>query len=114
MDHALPIFIAAKTPSFTRSYLPAPVFWPAQVAIVPPSASKTQEKNMMTFCPAVTEATATAPRVFTAVWRITEPIAVIEYWSPMGMPFQRRFLQRRPLGESSSRESLSSGNFLII
>ena len=40
--------------------------------------------------PAVTAATAMEPRELTAVCRITLPMAVMEYWSPMGIPIPQR------------------------
>ena len=49
-------------------------------------ASKGQVKNIFTLPAAVTEATARAPRVFTEVCRITEPMAVMEYCRPIGSP----------------------------
>ena len=52
--------------------------------MVEPMASKGQQKNMLTFPAAVTDATAADPREFTAVCKITEPMAVMEYLAIMG------------------------------
>ena len=41
---------------------------------------------MLTLLAAVVAATATEPREFTEVCRITPPMAVIEYCSPIGTP----------------------------
>jgi hypothetical protein len=47
--------------------------------MVEPKASKGQTTNIEILVPAVMEATAVEPKVFTEVCRITLPIAVIEY-----------------------------------
>ena len=73
-----------------RSSFLAPTFWPPKVAMVDPRASKGQQKNMLILLPAVTAATAMEPRELTAVCRITLPMAVMEYCSPMGIPMLHR------------------------
>ena len=45
---------------------------------------------MTILLPAVTAATAMEPREFTAVCKITLPMAVMEYCRPMGMPMPQR------------------------
>ncbi len=85
---------ADLSPLFSLSSRPAPTFCPPQVAIVDPSASYGVQKKMLTFPPAVCAATKTEPRPLTAVWRMTEPMAVMEYWRPIGTPMTRRILAR--------------------
>ena len=63
----IPIRLAAFNPCVTRSSFFAPTFCPAYVAIVPPSASNGQQKNMLTLLPVETAATAMDPSEFTAV-----------------------------------------------
>ena len=47
---------------------------------------------MLILLPAVTDATATEPSEFTAVCKITLPMAVMDYWSPMGIPMPQSVL----------------------
>ena len=82
----------ARIPVLTRSSFLAPTFCPAYVAIVEPSASNGQQQNMEIFPAAVTEATAVEPRPLTAVCRMTLPIAVMEYCSPIGIPMLHRLM----------------------
>ena len=89
-----------------RSSLFAPTFCPAKVAIVEASASNTQQKNMLSLPPAVTAATAIVPMPLTAYVTVREPIAVMEYCRPNGMPIASR---RRTNG---ARMRLSSGCIL--
>ena len=56
----------AFIPSLIRSSFLAPIFWPAYVAIVDPSASNGHAKKIVIFEAAVTDATTTDPRPFTA------------------------------------------------
>ena len=58
--------------------------------MVEPSASKGQQKNMPILLPAVMDATASEPKVLTALCKITLPMAVMEYCSPMGTPMPQR------------------------
>ena len=51
--------LAFCTPSRTRSSFFAPTFWPAQVAMVPPRASKGVQKNMLILLPVDTAAKIT-------------------------------------------------------
>ena len=73
-------------PSLIRLNFFAPTFCPAYVAIVDPKASKGQHKNIEILLEAVTAATTRDPSPFTAVCKITLPIAVMEYCNPIGMP----------------------------
>ena len=45
---------------------------------------------MLTLLPVDTAATAMEPKEFTAVWSTTLPMAVMEYWSPIGIPILQR------------------------
>ena len=58
--------------------------------MVDPRASKGQLRKIMILLPAVTAATAMEPREFTAVCKITLPMAVMEYCRPMGIPIPQR------------------------
>ena len=66
--------------------------------MVPPSASNGQQKNMLTLLPVETAATAMEPKEFTAVWSTTLPMAVMEYWSPIGIPILQRVPSILPSG----------------
>ena len=90
--------LAFCTPSRTRSSFFAPAFWPAQVAMVPPRASKGVQKNMLILLPVDTAATAMEPRELTAACKITLPMAVMEYWSPIGIPILQRVPSILPSG----------------
>ena len=64
---------------------------------------------MLTLFPVETAATAMEPRKFTAVCSTTLPMAVIEYWSPMGTPMPQRIFIRPQSGFRSSADILKIG-----
>ena len=97
-----------------RSVLPAPIFCPAKVAIVAPSESKGHAKNPPILLAAVMEATAMEPREFTALCRITLPIAVTEYCSPMGIPMLHRIFTYWDSSFHSSFLICKISNFFLI
>ena len=82
--------------------------------MVEPMASKGQQKNMLTFPAAVTDATAADPREFTAVCKITEPMAVMEYCRPMGTPMLQSTLIWSVLILHSSLVICRISNFFIM
>ena len=77
-------------------------------------ASKGQAKKLYIFPAAVTAATAPDPRVFTADCRITLPMAVMEYCSPMGIPMLQRLAIMWPSGLHSSLDMCRISNFFTI
>ena len=82
--------------------------------MVPPSASNGQVKNRFTFPPAVTDATAAEPSSLTDDCRITLPIAVMEYCSPIGTPLDSRTRIQRASGRHSPASMRRTVNFFFM
>ena len=72
-------------------------------------ASKGQAKNILILLPAVTDATAIDPKEFTAVCKMTLPMAVIEYCNPIGIPILQSILMDSQSGRHSSLDILRIG-----
>ena len=106
--------LADFKPFPTRSSFPAPTFWPAYVAIVEPSASNGQQLKPEIRPAAVTAATAWEPSEFTAVCKITLPIAVMEYCRPIGMPMLQSMIAWRPSNFISSFSNLRISYCFLI
>ena len=81
---------------------------------MPPRASKGVQKNMLILLPVDTAATAMEPRELTAACKITLPMAVMEYWSPMGMPMAQSTRIMSLSGFFSSPSILRTGNLWIM
>ncbi len=77
-------------------------------------ASKGQARNPLIRPEAVTAATAPEPSVLVALWRITLPMAVTEYCSPMGTPMPHSILILWPSGLHSSRRIRRISNFFTM
>ena len=77
-------------------------------------ASNTQAKNMLSLPAPATAATAFTPRPLTDHCTMTEPMAVIENWSPMGSPVPSILRARRTSKCRSSFPRCSTGKRRII
>ena len=82
--------------------------------MVEPMASKGQAKKLPILPPAVMAATAAEPKVLAAVCKITLPMAVMEYCSPIGTPMPHNTIIICPSTFHSSLWIRRISNFFTI
>jgi len=114
IPYRTPVIIPSHRPFLIRSGFPAPRFWLQNVETAVDIASKGHIANCFILIPAVKPETYTLPSPLLADCITMLPIAVTEYWSPIGTPIISILAVTFPFSLQSFFESFNIGNFFQI
>ena len=106
--------VALRTPSFTRSSLPAPAFCAVKVAAASPKVNVGCVGSCSTLEAAVYAATTVEPKPLMVTCKIMQPMAVTLLDSAVGMPIRARRRTIGPCQAQSARPVRRMGNFFSI